>query len=122
MKQKCWFVRKNVRRLKKTKYSNFSIEIYHLGCCFGICFIEAITAKKNLYLKHLLKNAKEFLIIFSILKFSGFLINHLDVAPYFSGTIYGIISGLASVNSWLAPLVVASLTEAQVKKKKKKKN
>ncbi|KZS16615.1 Uncharacterized protein APZ42_017209 [Daphnia magna] len=45
--------------------------------------------------------------------FSGFLINHLDVAPYFSGTIYGIISGLASVNSWLAPLVVASLTEAQ---------
>jgi uncharacterized membrane protein required for colicin V production len=43
------------------------------------------------------------------------------VAPYFSGTIYGIISGLASVNSWLAPLVVASLTEAQVKKQKNKK-
>jgi uncharacterized membrane protein required for colicin V production len=41
------------------------------------------------------------------------------VAPSFSGTIYGIISGLASVNSWLAPLVVASLTEAQVKKKTK---
>lgn len=45
---------------------------------------------------------------------SGFLINQLDLAPNFSGTIYGVISGLASVNSWLAPLVVASLTEAQV--------
>ena len=45
---------------------------------------------------------------------SGFLINQLDLAPNFSGTLYGLISGLATVNSWLAPLVVAILTEGQV--------
>ena len=46
--------------------------------------------------------------------YSGFSINQLDLAPNFAGSLYGIINGIASVNSWLAPLVVASLTEGQV--------
>ena len=46
--------------------------------------------------------------------YSGFCINQLDLAPNFAGTLYGIINGVATVNSWLAPLVVAALTEGQV--------
>jgi ACS family sodium-dependent inorganic phosphate cotransporter-like MFS transporter 5 len=46
--------------------------------------------------------------------YSGFLINHLDLAPNLAGTVYGLISGIASINSWLAPLVVATITEGQV--------
>ena len=47
--------------------------------------------------------------------YSGFLINHLDLAPNLAGTVYGLISGIASINSWLAPLVVATITEGQVR-------
>lgn len=46
--------------------------------------------------------------------YSGFLINHLDLAPNLAGTVYGLVSGIASINSWLAPLVVATITEGQV--------
>jgi len=49
--------------------------------------------------------------------YSGFLINHLDLAPNLAGTVYGLISGIASINSWLAPLVVATITEGQVRDK-----
>ena len=46
--------------------------------------------------------------------YSGYYINHLDLSPNFAGTIYGLISGIASINSWLAPLTVATLTEGEV--------
>lgn len=46
--------------------------------------------------------------------YAGFLLNHLDLAPNLAGTVYGLISALSSINSWLAPLVVATLTEGQV--------
>lgn len=46
--------------------------------------------------------------------YAGFLLNHLDLAPgNLSGTVYGLISALATVSSWLAPLTVAALTEGQ---------
>lgn len=47
--------------------------------------------------------------------YSGILINHLDLAPNFAGTLYGLVAGLACISSWLAPLVVATLTEAEVR-------
>lgn len=46
--------------------------------------------------------------------YSGILINHLDLAPNFAGTLYGLVAGLACISSWVAPLVVATLTEAEV--------
>ena len=46
--------------------------------------------------------------------YSGYLINQLDIAPNFAGTIYGITSGCSSLGSWLAPLTVATLTEGNV--------
>ena len=47
-------------------------------------------------------------------QYSGFIINQLDLSPNFAGTLYGIVNGISSINSWLAPLVVAALTEGQV--------
>jgi len=46
-------------------------------------------------------------------QYSGFIINQLDLAPNFAGSLYGVINGISSVNSWLAPLAVATLTEGQ---------
>ncbi len=46
--------------------------------------------------------------------YSGILINHLDLAPNFAGTLYGLVAGVACISSWVAPLVVATLTEAEV--------
>ena len=46
--------------------------------------------------------------------YSGLLINHLDLAPNFAGTLYSLVAGVACLSSWAAPLVVASLTEAEV--------
>ena len=47
--------------------------------------------------------------------YAGFLVNHLDLAPgNLSGTLYGLVSALASISSWAAPLTVASLIEGQV--------
>ncbi|XP_046640794.1 putative inorganic phosphate cotransporter isoform X1 [Daphnia pulicaria] len=45
--------------------------------------------------------------------YSGILINHLDLAPNFAGTLYGLVAGVACISSWVAPLVVATLTEAE---------
>merc|ERR1711973_259686 len=52
-------------------------------------------------------------VCFEGAQYSGFIINQLDLAPNFAGTLYGIINGISSVNSWLAPLVVATLTDGQ---------
>ena len=46
--------------------------------------------------------------------YAGFLLNHLDLAPNLSGTLYGLVSAISSICSWLAPLTVATLTEGQV--------
>jgi MFS transporter, ACS family, solute carrier family 17 (sodium-dependent inorganic phosphate cotransporter), member 5 len=46
--------------------------------------------------------------------YSGYLINQLDIAPNFAGTVYGITSGCSSLSSWLAPLTVSTLTEGNV--------
>ena len=42
--------------------------------------------------------------------FSGYFINHGDIAPPFAGTMFGITNTLATVPGILAPFVVAALT------------
>lgn len=39
--------------------------------------------------------------------------NHLDLAPNFAGTLFGVASGVGSVSSWLAPLTIGTLTDGQ---------
>ncbi|KAB7495755.1 Sialin [Armadillidium nasatum] len=42
--------------------------------------------------------------------YSGWLINAIDIAPNFAGTLYGITNALASIPSWVAPMVVGTIT------------
>ncbi|KAL7630250.1 UNVERIFIED_CONTAM: hypothetical protein RMT77_019607 [Armadillidium vulgare] len=42
--------------------------------------------------------------------YTGWLINHIDIAPNFAGTLYGITNGLSSIPAWVAPIVVGTLT------------
>ena len=45
---------------------------------------------------------------------SGFYCNNLDLAPQFAGIIYAISNFFATLSGFLAPLIVASLTEENV--------
>ncbi|RXG50903.1 hypothetical protein Avbf_05174 [Armadillidium vulgare] len=42
--------------------------------------------------------------------YSGWLINAIDIAPNFAGTLYGITNALASIPSWVAPMLVGTIT------------
>ena len=42
--------------------------------------------------------------------FSGYFINHGDIAPAFAGTMFGISNTAATVPGILAPFVVSALT------------
>ncbi|RXG52132.1 hypothetical protein Avbf_10577 [Armadillidium vulgare] len=42
--------------------------------------------------------------------YAGWQINHIDIAPNFAGTLFGITNGLSSIPAWIAPIVVGTLT------------
>ncbi|KAK2727917.1 hypothetical protein QYM36_008404 [Artemia franciscana] len=42
--------------------------------------------------------------------YGGWLINHIDIAPSFSGTLFGITNGVSMLVSWLGPVVVGFMT------------
>ncbi|XP_063243614.1 sialin-like isoform X2 [Bacillus rossius redtenbacheri] len=43
--------------------------------------------------------------------FSGFLSNHIDIAPHFAGTLIGITNSVATIPGFLVPFLVGQLTE-----------
>ncbi|CAG0923314.1 unnamed protein product [Notodromas monacha] len=43
--------------------------------------------------------------------YSGYVANHLDLAPQFAGTLLGLTNTAASVTSWTAPLLAGSITK-----------
>ncbi|XP_065565869.1 putative inorganic phosphate cotransporter [Artemia franciscana] len=43
--------------------------------------------------------------------YGGWLINHIDIAPTFSGTLFGITNGVSMLVSWLGPVVVGFMTD-----------
>ena len=43
--------------------------------------------------------------------YSGYFVNHMDIAPQYAGTLMGISNGLSSCAGFIAPSVAASLTE-----------
>ena len=49
------------------------------------------------------------------LNFSGFLVNHLDIAPSYAGILQGITNTFATVPGFLGPTVVGILTENRVR-------
>ncbi|CAG5123820.1 unnamed protein product [Candidula unifasciata] len=45
-------------------------------------------------------------------QYSGFLVNHVDIAPAFAGILFGISNSLASVTGFISPVVVGVITES----------
>ncbi|CAG7836381.1 unnamed protein product [Allacma fusca] len=45
--------------------------------------------------------------------YTGFLTNHIDIAPNFAGTMYGITNCIASIPSFVAPLTAGAMTNGQ---------
>lgn len=46
--------------------------------------------------------------------YTGFQVNHIDIAPNFAGTLYGITNAAATIPGWVAPMTVGKLTNNQV--------
>ena len=42
--------------------------------------------------------------------YSGYLINHIDLAPKYSGTLFGISNCIAATSGFIAPYIAAKLT------------
>jgi predicted MFS family arabinose efflux permease len=47
--------------------------------------------------------------------FTGFLTNHMDLAPNFAGTLMGITNSLANITSILGPLLVGFIVTDSVR-------
>lgn len=50
--------------------------------------------------------------------FSGFLSNHIDIAPNFAGTLMAITNTVATIPGIVVPIFVGKLTESDVSKSK----
>ena len=46
--------------------------------------------------------------------YTGYLANHLDLSPNYASVLYGITSTFGTIPSFVAPLMVAALTNGQV--------
>lgn len=44
--------------------------------------------------------------------FSGYFVNHMDIAPKYAGTLMGISNGVAAMSGFIAPYVAAVLTRS----------
>nr|KAG5708317.1 hypothetical protein BaRGS_034348 [Batillaria attramentaria] len=44
-------------------------------------------------------------------QYSGFLVNHVDIAPAYAGILFGISNSIAAVTGFVSPVVVGIITE-----------
>eukprot|EP00794_Sanderia_malayensis_P011353 gene11353-12537_t len=51
---------------------------------------------------------------FSGLSRSGFMVNHLDIAPRYAGLLYGITNCLGTIPGILSPPIVGIITKNEV--------
>ncbi|XP_069956844.1 sialin-like [Cherax quadricarinatus] len=42
--------------------------------------------------------------------YTGFMVNHVDIAPNFAGTLFGITNAAATIPAFIAPMTVGALT------------
>nr|XP_027225767.1 putative inorganic phosphate cotransporter [Penaeus vannamei] len=40
--------------------------------------------------------------------YTGFMVNHVDIAPNFAGTLFGITNAAATIPGWVAPMTVGA--------------
>ncbi|MPC09613.1 Sialin [Portunus trituberculatus] len=45
--------------------------------------------------------------------YTGFMVNHIDIAPNFAGTLFGMTNAMGTIPSWVGPLIAGSLTKNQ---------
>ncbi|CAL1526709.1 unnamed protein product [Lymnaea stagnalis] len=54
------------------------------------------------------------LLVFAVsltgIQYSGFLVNHVDIAPAFAGILFGISNSLAAVTGFISPVIVGVIT------------
>lgn len=50
-------------------------------------------------------------VSFSALQYSGFLINHMDIAPAYAGILFGISNSCGAISGFVSPAVVGLITE-----------
>ena len=43
-------------------------------------------------------------------QYSGFLVNHVDIAPAFAGILFGITNSIAAVTGFISPVIVGVIT------------
>lgn len=43
-------------------------------------------------------------------QYAGWVVNHVDIAPKYAGTLFGIGNTFATISGIVAPMVVAALT------------
>ena len=44
------------------------------------------------------------------LQYSGFIVNHVDIAPPVAGILFGLSNSLAAITGFISPLVTAAIT------------
>jgi len=44
--------------------------------------------------------------------YSGYFVNHMDIAPQYAGTLMGISNGIAAISGFIAPYVASRVTES----------
>lgn len=47
--------------------------------------------------------------------FAGYLVNHMDIAPQFAGTLMGLANGISACTGFIAPYVAAVITRDQTR-------
>jgi len=45
------------------------------------------------------------------IQYSGWIVNHMDIAPMFAGILFGISNSVAAVTGFLSPVIVGIVTE-----------
>ena len=48
-------------------------------------------------------------------QYSGWVVNHMDIAPAFAGILFGISNSIAAVTGFLSPVVVNVITKVRKK-------
>lgn len=47
--------------------------------------------------------------------YSGYFVNHMDIAPQYAGTLMGIGNGIAAISGFVAPYVASRVTESRTR-------
>ena len=46
-------------------------------------------------------------------QYSGWVVNHMDIAPAFAGILFGISNSIAAVTGFLSPVIVGVITKVR---------